>query len=119
MVIGVSQSMALHNYITELVVLEMRKVGKDVDCVSITGNPKAAASVTKTMRVVLNFYGDDQFQECLEYEGIDALSHILRMRQKRYDRKFKCKWVEEKKTDTQWIPACSVLNKSHRLWLLF
>ncbi len=28
------------------------------------------------MRVVLNFYSDDAFQECLEIEGIDTLAFI-------------------------------------------
>ena len=51
---------------------------KNVDCVSITGNPKAATAVTKTMRVVLGFFSDDDFQECLENEGIDALAFIQR-----------------------------------------
>ena len=49
---------------------------KNVDCVSISGNPKAASAVTKAMRVILNFYGDDTFQKCLEEEGIDALAFI-------------------------------------------
>ena len=61
---------------TELVVFDLRKVGKDVDCVSKIGNPIAATTVTKTMHVILSFYGDDDFQECLENEGIDALSFI-------------------------------------------
>ena len=50
------------------------KLAKDIDCISETENPKAASAVAKTMRVVLNFYSDEQFQECLEDEGIDALA---------------------------------------------
>ena len=51
---------------------------KNVDCVSITGNPKAATAVTKTMRVVLGLFSDEDFQKCLQEEGIDALAYIQR-----------------------------------------
>ena len=59
---------ATHNRVIEL--------AKHVDCISNTGNPKAATAVTKTLRVVLNFYNDDTFQKCLENEGIDTLAFI-------------------------------------------
>lgn len=49
---------------------------KHIDCVSRTGNPKAATAVKKTLRVILTFYTDYDFQECLENEGIDTLAFI-------------------------------------------
>ena len=52
------------------------ELAKNVRCVSETGNPKAATTVAKTVRVVLNFYSDEHFQECLEDEGIDTLAFI-------------------------------------------
>ena len=47
-----------------------------IDCISETGNPKAASAVKRTLSVVLNFYNDDTFQKCLENEGIDTLAFI-------------------------------------------
>ena len=52
------------------------KLAEHLKCVSNTGNPKAASVVTKAYHVVLGFYGDEHFQECLENEGIDALAFI-------------------------------------------
>ena len=53
-------------------------LAKNVDCVSATGNLKAASVVAKTLRLILNFYGDEQFQTCLENEGMDTLAYIQR-----------------------------------------
>lgn len=47
-----------------------------IDCVSWTGRPMAAPAVRKVLRVVLKFYDNDDFQKCLEIEGIDALAFI-------------------------------------------
>jgi len=47
-----------------------------INCVSGTGNPKVASAVNQTLRVILNLYGDENFQRCLENEGIDALAYI-------------------------------------------
>ena len=54
----------------------VRNFAQNIKCVSGTGNPKVASAVTSTLQVILQFYGDDKFQECLENEGIDALSFI-------------------------------------------
>ena len=52
------------------------KLAKHLKCISNTGNPKAASVVTKVYNVVLGFYADEDFQTCLENEGIDALAYI-------------------------------------------
>lgn len=54
------------------------KFAKHIDCVSNSGNPLASSAVKKIVRTVLNFYGDDKFQQCLEIEGIDALAYVQR-----------------------------------------
>lgn len=51
---------------------------KDVDCISETGKIKAASAVTKSLRTILNFYGNERFQKCLEEEGLNALAYVER-----------------------------------------
>lgn len=53
-----------------------RKFAQHIDCVTDTGNPKAATAVKKVFRTILNLYTDDTFQQCLENEGIDTLAYI-------------------------------------------
>lgn len=52
------------------------KFAEHIDCVSNSENPQPSDAVRKVFRTVLNFFGDDKFQQCLENEGIDALAFI-------------------------------------------
>lgn len=52
------------------------KFAEHIDCVSQTENPQASNAIRKVLRTILNYYGDEQIQECLENEGIDTLSFI-------------------------------------------
>lgn len=53
-------------------------LAKDVDCISTTGKPKAASTVTKALRFILQFYSDEPFQKCLVEEGMDPFAYIQR-----------------------------------------
>ena len=52
------------------------KLAENIGCVTYAGKPKAATTVAKTLRVILNLYSDDTFQQCLKIEGIDTLAFI-------------------------------------------
>ncbi|MCG9134464.1 hypothetical protein J5I95_22595 [Candidatus Poribacteria bacterium] len=70
------------------------KFAEHIDCVSNTDNPQPANAIRKVVRTVLNFYRDDNFQQCLENEGIDALAFI----QKSVRKQMKESLKEENKT---------------------
>jgi len=52
------------------------KFAEHIDCVSRTENPQPSDAARKAFRIILRYYGDDKFQECLEKEGIDTLAFI-------------------------------------------
>ena len=56
----------------------VRDYAKHIGAVSATGNVKVATAVKKTLRLILTFYSDEEFQKCLAEEGIDTLAYIQR-----------------------------------------
>lgn len=51
-------------------------LAEHINCVSDTGNPKAASTIKKVFSTILKFYGDEEFQRCLEVEDVDALAYV-------------------------------------------
>lgn len=59
---------ATHNKFLEL--------ATHIGCVSGEEKPIAATAAWNIVRMVLDFYRDDEFMEKVEQEGIDALAYI-------------------------------------------
>ena len=49
---------------------------KNIDSISETGNPQVSDAAKRVFRAVISYFKNEEFQKCLETEGMDALAYI-------------------------------------------
>lgn len=54
----------------------LMQFAKHIGCVSGTGKPKAASTILRTLRTVMEFYSNETFLKKIDEEGIDTLAFI-------------------------------------------